>query len=188
MTPANRYLPLFLVVDASLMCHDYRNLTDPSNESTCHERNICIRFLANFRIARIYVMRPVANKTNLSTTESKTAGDVLFHRLEPVREVWTPAGIVQPSIESERVFQTALGVLYEGDCTTLLPAVIDESIDTIFADPPFNLAKKYGMKVDDARPDKEYVQWSKQWLNECIRVLKPGGRFLSTTSRSGTSS
>ena len=123
-------------------------------------------------------MRPVANKTNLSTTESKNAGDVLFHRLEPVREVWTPAGIVQPSIESERVFQTALGVLYQGDCARLLPAVIAESIDTIFADPPFNLAKKYGMKVDDARPDNEYVQWSKQWLNECIRALKPGGAIF----------
>lgn len=65
-------------------------------------------------------MRSLSNKTNLSTTESKNAGDVLFRRLEPVQEVWTPAGIVQPSIESERVFQTALGVLYEGVKTRLL--------------------------------------------------------------------
>jgi site-specific DNA-methyltransferase (adenine-specific) len=123
-------------------------------------------------------MRPLSNKTNLSTTESKNAGDVLFHRLEPIQEVWTPEGIVQPSIESEQVFQTALGVLYEGDCARLLPAVIAESIDTIFADPPFNLAKKYGMKVDDDRPGKEYVQWSKHWLDECIRALKPGGAIF----------
>lgn len=123
-------------------------------------------------------MRPLPNKTNLSTNESNNAGDTQLHRLEPVQEVWTPAGIVRPSIESERVFQTPLGVLYKGDCARLLPAVISKSIDTIFADPPFNLAKKYGMKVDDARPDKEYVQWSKQWLNECIRALKPGGAIF----------
>ena len=123
-------------------------------------------------------MRPVANKTNLNTIDSKNTDDTQLHRLEPIQEVWAPTGIVDRSIGTEPVFQTALGVLYEGDCTTLLPAVIDESLDTIFADPPFNLAKKYGMKVNDARPDNEYVQWSKQWLNECIRTLKPGGAFF----------
>ena len=32
-----------MIPDASLMCHDYRHLTDPINESTCHEKNICIK-------------------------------------------------------------------------------------------------------------------------------------------------
>jgi hypothetical protein len=123
-------------------------------------------------------MRPVANKTNLNTIDSKNTDDTQLHRLEPIQEVWAPTGIVDRSIGTEPVFQTALGVLYEGDCTTLLPAVLAESIDTIFADPPFNLAKKYGMKVDDARPDNEYVQWSKQWLDECIRALKPRGAIF----------
>ena len=60
----------------------------------------------------------------------------------------------------------------------LLPFVSGETIDTVFADPPFNLSKEYGMKVDDARPEEEYVRWCKTWLDDCIRVLKPGGALF----------
>jgi site-specific DNA-methyltransferase (adenine-specific) len=123
-------------------------------------------------------MRHLPNKTNLISAGSNSLDGTLLDRPEAMQEIWVPTGVVDPSIESEAIFQTALGVLYEGDCMTLLPAVADESIDTIFADPPFNLAKRYGTKVDDARPDKEYVQWSKQWLDECIRVLKHGGAIF----------
>jgi site-specific DNA-methyltransferase (adenine-specific) len=48
----------------------------------------------------------------------------------------------------------------------------------VFADPPFNLGKKYGRQTDDLRPDEEYLAWSYKWLAECIRVLKPGGALF----------
>lgn len=123
-------------------------------------------------------MCPLFKKNHLNALASKNTSDIALHLLKPVQEAWTATGILDSIVESKKVFQTALGVLYEGDCTKLLPAVIDESIDTIFADPPFNLSKKYGKKVNDDRPDNEYVQWSKQWLDECIRALKPGGAFF----------
>ena len=123
-------------------------------------------------------MCPLLKKNHLNVLDSKNTKDIALHLLKPVQEAWTATGILDSIVESKKVFQTALGVLYEGDCTKLLPAVIDESIDTIFADPPFNLSKKYGKKVNDDRPDNEYVQWSKQWLDECIRALKPGGAFF----------
>ena len=72
-------------------------------------------------------------------------------------------------------FQTVRGVLYKGDCLDVLPYIAKESIDTVFADPPFNLAKEYGKNVNDDRPNGEYVHWCKIWLDECIRVVKPGG-------------
>ena len=50
-----------------------------------------------------------------------------------------------------------------------------EVIDTVFADPPFNLDKKYGSKSNDSLPEKKYVEWCNAWLDECIRVLRPGG-------------
>ena len=123
-------------------------------------------------------MCPLLKKNHVNVLDSKNTNDIALHILKPVQEAWTATGILDSIVESKKVFQTALGVLYEGDCTNLLPAVIDESIDTIFADPPFNLSKKYGKKVNDDRPDNEYVQWSKQWLDECIRALKPGGAFF----------
>ena len=73
---------------------------------------------------------------------------------------------------------SANGALFNGDCLTVLPQVKSDSIDTVFADPPFNLDKKYGAKSKDNLTEQEYVIWCKAWLDQCIRVLKPGGALL----------
>ncbi len=51
-------------------------------------------------------------------------------------------------------------------------------IDTVFADPPFNLGKEYGKNCNDLRTHGDYLQWCKAWVSECVRVLKPGGAFF----------
>lgn len=79
---------------------------------------------------------------------------------------------------TESVHRTALGALYQGDCVAWLRALPDESADMVFADPPFNLKKDYGKGVSDARKDQDYLDWSYAWLNECVRVLKPGGALF----------
>ena len=76
------------------------------------------------------------------------------------------------------VFKTRLGKLYKGDCLRVMKELKDESVDCVFADPPFNLNKNYGKKVNDNLSETEYVEWSEEWINECIRVLKPGGTFF----------
>lgn len=74
---------------------------------------------------------------------------------------------------------TDRGLLFAADCMDVLAAARDESIDTVFADPPFNLAKDYGSGADrDDLHRDEYLQWSRGWMNECIRVIKPGGAFF----------
>lgn len=83
--------------------------------------------------------------------------------------------MLNSAIETACVYRTQLGILYKGNCLDLLPFIGNEKIDTVFADPPFNLSKEYGVNVDDDRPDEEYVVWCKKWLDECVRVLKPGG-------------
>ena len=60
----------------------------------------------------------------------------------------------------------------------VLPALRADVIDTVFADPPFNLGKKYGKGFDDRIPELEYVAWCKEWVTECARALKPGGSFF----------
>lgn len=72
-------------------------------------------------------------------------------------------------------FQSKHGALFEGDCLEILPIIKSEVVDTVFADPPFNLNKKYGAKSNDSLPEHKYIEWCKAWLDECIRVLKPGG-------------
>jgi site-specific DNA-methyltransferase (adenine-specific) len=60
-----------------------------------------------------------------------------------------------------------------------VPAIArDEVVDTVFADPPFNLGKEYGKSYDDLRSDDYYLQWCKGWIRECVRTIKPGGAFF----------
>lgn len=76
-------------------------------------------------------------------------------------------------------FVTGHGAMYNVDCLDLFSAVKDNSIDCIFADPPFNLGKNYGTRViQDRLSQEDYLKWTKTWLSECARVLKPGGSLF----------
>jgi site-specific DNA-methyltransferase (adenine-specific) len=76
------------------------------------------------------------------------------------------------------VYRNGFGALFNEDCLDFLKRVDSETIDTVFADPPFNLGKVYGPRVDDRISEDEYLEWCRLWLDECIRVLKPGGSFF----------
>lgn len=73
---------------------------------------------------------------------------------------------------------TDLGKLYRGDCMEVLRSMESDSVDLIFADPPFNLGKDYGKGITDEMKDHEYIDWSREWITECARVLAPGGAFF----------
>ncbi len=95
---------------------------------------------------------------------------------------WTDGTFdVKPYLKHNGVipaFTTPHGALFAGDCLNVLPAITEASVDTIFADPPFNLGKEYGDSTDDKKPDDIYLEWCKEWVSECVRILKPGGSFF----------
>jgi site-specific DNA-methyltransferase (adenine-specific) len=76
------------------------------------------------------------------------------------------------------ILETPLGSLYQEDCLKLLPTLDAGSVDLAFADPPFNLGKQYTSKINDARASHDYLEWCRQWLDEMVRVLKPGGSLF----------
>lgn len=76
------------------------------------------------------------------------------------------------------IFGTKLGKLYKGDCTEAMRNMDSESVDCFFADPPFNLNKDYGPKVNDNLDEEQYLAWCNEWIREGIRLLKPGGSFF----------
>lgn len=86
--------------------------------------------------------------------------------------------VMEPAALDSPAFRTERGVLFQGDCLEVLPHIPDGSIDCVFADPPFNLGKDYGTKVDDSRAAHEYLDWCFRWADELVRVLAPGGSLF----------
>jgi site-specific DNA-methyltransferase (adenine-specific) len=64
-----------------------------------------------------------------------------------------------------------------GDCLEELSRFPDNTFDMSFADPPFNLNKKYS-KVSDKIDEEEYVSWCNQWLTEMVRVTNETGSIF----------
>lgn len=75
-------------------------------------------------------------------------------------------------------FVNNLGELYHGDCVEIMKIIPDCSIDLVFADPPFNLGKEYDPGINDNMTMSMYINWTYTWLDECVRILKPGGRIF----------
>lgn len=72
--------------------------------------------------------------------------------------------------------------VYNGDCFECLLDLEDESVDLIFADPPYNIGKKFGDFIDTWPSDKHYAEWCYKWLELCMKKLKPNGSLYVMTS------
>lgn len=69
--------------------------------------------------------------------------------------------------------------IHVGDCRDLLPAIPEvkkSQLDLVFADPPFNWARKYD-QWHDKMPDKDYLDFTYAWIDLCAEGLRPGGAF-----------
>ena len=82
--------------------------------------------------------------------------------------------------------QKTYAKIYNGDCIEILSKIPSESIDLIFADPPYNMSKKNGLgwkyskhvtmqEEWDIFSKDDYFKFNQTWIKECLRVLKHGG-------------
>ncbi len=70
-----------------------------------------------------------------------------------------------------------------GDVIRILDSqVSDASVDLIFADPPYNIGKNFNGHIDKWKDDESYLEWCYEWLDLCIKKLKPSGSFYVMTS------
>ena len=67
--------------------------------------------------------------------------------------------------------------IIQGDCLDVFKKISDNSIDMTFADPPFNLNKKYN-NYRDLKEEQDYLDWCSNWINEMVRVTKPTGAIF----------
>lgn len=69
-------------------------------------------------------------------------------------------------------FKTNYGQLFNQDAIAYMKTLESDSIDLIFADPPYNIKKA---EWDTFSSQKEYVDWSMGWIKEAHRILSPNG-------------
>ena len=62
--------------------------------------------------------------------------------------------------------------LMHGDCLELMKDIPDGSVDMVLTDPPYNIAKAEWDKIPN------YIEWCKEWLSECVRVLRDSGTLI----------
>lgn len=99
------------------------------------------------------------------------------------QNISTIASLLQPkeklNVEKYKpYYESCYGTLYNGDCIRVLNNIPDGSVDLVFADPPFNLGKTYDPGVEDSLTISNYLNWTFEWVDECVRILKPGGRIF----------
>ena len=66
--------------------------------------------------------------------------------------------------------------LIQSDCLKAMRMLPENSIDFVFADPPYNIDKKYENWCDDIHIET-YFRWCDQWIEAIHRILKPGRIF-----------
>lgn len=90
--------------------------------------------------------------------------------------------------------------VFLGDCLQVLPAIAEESVDAVIADPPYSSGgftrgdrvgdpvAKYvqtGVEVvrasfgGDNRDGRSWCYWMALWLSECHRIVRPSGYALT---------
>ena len=90
-----------------------------------------------------------------------------------------------------------LNHILQGDCIEMMRGIPDASVDAVFADPPYNLqlgsktlyrpedqtaARAVRDSWDSFDSPEQYDEFTRQWMAECKRVLKPNGSMWTIGS------
>jgi site-specific DNA-methyltransferase (adenine-specific) len=63
--------------------------------------------------------------------------------------------------------------LFCQDIFSALPFLPDGCVDLLFADPPYNLTKKFNTRRFKKISVDDYTEWLDSWLSQIVRLLKP---------------
>ena len=71
----------------------------------------------------------------------------------------------------------AVNQIIQGDCISGMRSLPNECCQLIIADPPYNLNKDFG-EWKELEKKSDWLPWSKKWIDECKRILAPGGSIF----------
>ena len=102
-----------------------------------------------------------------------------------------PSRTAEESFKFEPLFMEDIGVEHMengkslailGDSLEVLKKLKRNSVTLIFADAPYNIGKDFGNNSDKWESVNAYIEWCKQWIDECMRVLKDNGTMYFMTA------
>ena len=73
--------------------------------------------------------------------------------------------------------ENLIDTIVNSSCIKGMQSLPHECVDLIIADPPYNLNKDFG-EWKESEQKYQWLDWSKKWLDESKRVLKPGGSIF----------
>jgi len=112
--------------------------------------------------------KPVRHPINNFRVYTQEQINRLKNELELNLEITTKT----PTVSLSPFFKTKFGELYNCDVLDFFNNLKSQSIDLIFADPPYNIKKA---EWDTFESQKKYIEWSMKWISEAQRVLTPTG-------------
>ena len=68
-----------------------------------------------------------------------------------------------------------LGKVHNCDCLELLKELPDNCVDLVLTDPPYNAGREY---ANDNLNEMQYIAFTKEYLNQCQRVLKENSNIV----------
>jgi len=69
-----------------------------------------------------------------------------------------------------------LNKIFNDDVLNGIDKVSNNSVDLVVSDPPYCLGKDYGNNSDKLKP-RDYLEWSKKWIDAVIPKIKDTGSF-----------
>jgi site-specific DNA-methyltransferase (adenine-specific) len=119
-------------------------------------------------------------RTSAALMPKKPVGNLFLERLNTQPNLFeSNVGTLQDIDRSalangqpQTLFATDHGTLHVGDSLRWLSRLDSESVDLVFADPPYSIGKA---EWDTFGSHEEYLAWSTEWLGLAARCLKPTG-------------
>lgn len=67
--------------------------------------------------------------------------------------------------------------IINADCIEFMKTLESDSAQIVLCDPPYNIGKDFGNDSDKQKMN-DYLIWCDNWINECLRILKPNGTMF----------
>lgn len=131
-------------------------------------------------IARIRDMFSIEGNSQMLTVIVSSENELDQSNLPPLdpQRAFPPIRQVETVKEGNpNNIDTETSRLYNADAIKTLERIPDNKVDLAFADPPYNLSKKYRGYNDNLKIS-QYFEWCDHWLEHLVRVLKPGGSLV----------